>query len=74
MLVVAHNTLLRLGLCALLGLPIAHYRQVFPRLDNAAVIEIAVPVDGQSTPASLLSLNVPVTDRSGRLGGLAVPA
>lgn len=73
-LVVAHNTLLRLGLCALLGLPIAHYRQVFPRLDNAAVTEIAVPVDGQSRPASLLSLNVPVIDRSGRLGGLAVPA
>jgi broad specificity phosphatase PhoE len=72
-LVVAHNTLLRLGLCALLGLPIAHYRQVFPRLDNAAVTEIAVPVDGRGSPVSLLSLNVPVTDRSGRLGGLAVP-
>jgi probable phosphoglycerate mutase len=59
-LVVAHNTLLRLGLCALLGLPIAHYRQVFPRLDNAAVTEIAVPMDGRGSPVSLLSLNVPV--------------
>ncbi len=73
-LVVAHNTLLRLGLCALLGLPIARYRQVFPRLDNAAVTEIAVPVDDRGRPAALLSLNVPVTDRPGRLRGLAVPA
>ena len=42
-LVVAHNTLLRLGLCVLLGLPVARYRQVFPRLDNVAVTEIAAP-------------------------------
>jgi probable phosphoglycerate mutase len=57
-LVVAHNTLLRLGLCALLGLPVARYRQVFPRLDNVAVTEIALP-DGDG-PVALLSLNVPV--------------
>lgn len=56
-LVVAHNTLLRLGLCALLGLPVARYRQVFPRLDNVAVTELALG-DG---PAGLLSLNVPIT-------------
>jgi 2,3-bisphosphoglycerate-dependent phosphoglycerate mutase len=57
-LVVAHNTLLRLGLCVLLGLPVARYRQVFPRLDNVAVSEIAFPAgDG---PVALLSLNVPV--------------
>ena len=41
-LVVAHNTLLRLGLCVLIGLPVARYRHVFPRLDNAAVTEIAL--------------------------------
>jgi len=57
-LVVAHNTLLRLGLCVLLGLPVARYRQVFPRLDNVAVTEIALPHDGIG-PAALLSLNVP---------------
>jgi broad specificity phosphatase PhoE len=62
-LVVAHNTLLRLGLCALLGLPIARYRQVFPRLDNVAVTEIALP-DRGAGPAGLLSLNVPVGDRA----------
>ena len=59
MLVVAHNTLLRLGLCTLLGLPVARYRFVFPRLDNVAVTEIALPAD-PDTPAALLSLNVPV--------------
>ncbi len=62
-LVVAHNTLLRLGLCALVGLPLAHYRRVFPRLDSAAVTEVAVPSDG-TRPVALLSLNVPVSDRT----------
>jgi len=69
-LVVAHNTLLRLGLCALLGLPVARYRQVFPRLDNVAVTEIALPEtsspDLSAGPAALLSLNVPVGDRAAR--------
>ena len=58
-LVVAHNTLLRLGLCVLLGLPVARYRQVFPRLDNVAVTEIVLP-DGGTGPVALLSLNVPI--------------
>jgi broad specificity phosphatase PhoE len=56
-LVVAHNTVLRLALCVLLGLPVSGYRQSFPRLDNAAVTELAVPIDPQR-PVSLLSLNV----------------
>jgi broad specificity phosphatase PhoE len=60
-LVVAHNTALRLALCALIGLPLARYRQVFPRLQNVAVSELALPGGG---PASLLSLNVPVLDRA----------
>lgn len=58
-LVVAHNTLLRLGLCALIGVPTARYRHVFPRLDNAGVTEVAVSTD-PARPAALLSLNVPV--------------
>lgn len=57
-LVVAHNTLLRLALCALLELPLNRYRQVFPRLDNAAVTELVVRPDAGSTTA-LLGLNVP---------------
>lgn len=59
-LVVAHNTLLRLSLCALLGLPPAHYRRVFPRLENAAVSELSIPLDGHSL-GSLRSLNLPTT-------------
>ncbi|WP_405773966.1 histidine phosphatase family protein [Streptomyces sp. NBC_00859] len=54
-LVVAHNTLLRIALCSMLGIPVGRYRLVFPRLDNAAVTEIEV--DGART--ALRSLNVP---------------
>ncbi|MBO1330649.1 histidine phosphatase family protein [Streptomyces sp. VRA16 Mangrove soil] len=54
-LVVAHNTLIRIALCALLGVPVGRYRTVFPRLENAAVTEIEVRGD----EVSLLSLNVP---------------
>jgi broad specificity phosphatase PhoE len=56
-LVVAHNTVLRLALCALLGLPIARYRQLFPVLENAAITHLLIPADGEAS-ASLLSLNV----------------
>lgn len=55
-LVVAHSTLLRLALCALLGLPLPTYRQVFPRLDNVQVTEIKLSAD-PAQPAALLSLN-----------------
>ncbi|MEU9789654.1 histidine phosphatase family protein [Streptomyces sparsogenes] len=54
-LVVAHNSLLRMALCALLDIPVGRYRHVFPRLDNAAVSEIQVA--GERT--ALRSLNVP---------------
>jgi broad specificity phosphatase PhoE len=60
-LVVGHNTALRLGLCLLLGLPVARYRQVFPRLDNVAITEIALADRGEG-PAALLALNVPLGD------------
>ncbi|KUL32078.1 histidine phosphatase family protein [Streptomyces regalis] len=55
-LVVAHNTLLRLVLCTLLSIPPGEYRRVFPRLRNAAISELLVRTDGS---AALLSLNVP---------------
>ncbi|MBC9724465.1 histidine phosphatase family protein [Streptomyces sp. TRM68367] len=54
-LVVAHNTLLRLVLCRLLHIPPAEYRRVFPRLRNAAISELRLDTDS----AALLSLNVP---------------
>ena len=55
-LVVGHSTGLRLALCALLGLPVAHYRRIFPRLENVAVTELRLPAD-PAHPAALLSLN-----------------
>ncbi|MFJ8074919.1 histidine phosphatase family protein [Streptomyces sp. NPDC096176] len=56
-LVVAHNTLLRLVLCELLGIPLRDYRRVFPQLRNVAVTEIRLAGDGG--PAALLGLNLP---------------
>lgn len=61
-LVVAHNTLLRLVLCTLLSIPLGEYRRVFPRLHNAAITELRLDNHGS---AALLSLNVPCEpDRS----------
>ncbi|WP_435176576.1 histidine phosphatase family protein [Actinacidiphila sp. bgisy145] len=54
-LVVAHNTLFRLVLCQLLGIPAQHYRRVFPALRNCATTELRL----SATTASLLTLNVP---------------
>lgn len=54
-LVVAHNSVLRIALCALLDIPLGRYRLVFPILDNAAVSEIEM--DGERT--AMISLNVP---------------
>lgn len=55
-LVVAHNTLLRLSLCKLLEIPLRNYRTTFPALGNGAITEIRM--DGNRT--SLLQYNVPV--------------
>jgi probable phosphoglycerate mutase len=57
-LVVAHNTLLRLALCSLLGIEVRRYRTVFPRLDNGTLTTLRIS-PGQ-TLASLLSFNVPL--------------
>ncbi|GAA1296088.1 histidine phosphatase family protein [Streptomyces javensis] len=56
-LVVAHSTLVRLVLCQLLGIPLARYRQVFPRLENGALTELRL----RHGRASLLRLNAPAT-------------
>ncbi|MCX4880814.1 histidine phosphatase family protein [Streptomyces sp. NBC_00847] len=55
-LVVAHNTLLRLVLCGLLSVPLADYRRVLPQLRNAAVTELLMT----TRSVGLISLNVPV--------------
>lgn len=54
-LTVAHNTLFRLVLCRLLGIPEADYRRVFPGLRNCAVTELRV----SAGEVSLMSYNVP---------------
>ena len=56
-LVVAHSTLLRLVLCALLGIDPESYRQVFPNLRNATVTTLDLADDGA---AALDSYNVPI--------------
>ncbi|MDT0317704.1 histidine phosphatase family protein [Streptomyces millisiae] len=61
-LVVAHSTVLRLALCALLGLELGSYRRVFPRFENVAVTEVRLPAE-PGLPAALLSLNRPVLGR-----------
>lgn len=53
-LVVAHQTLLRLLLCDLLGLPLDRYRTVFPGLDPVGRTVVVATADG---PAGLRSLN-----------------
>ena len=55
-LVVAHNTLMRLLLCDVLGIDPDRYREVFPRLDNTAVTTLRT--DG--TRFALLRFNVPI--------------
>lgn len=62
-LVVAHNTLLRLVLCTLLSIPAQNYRRVLPRLRNAAITEVHMNSEGTT---ALLSLNVPCEEVDGR--------
>ncbi|GAA1192926.1 histidine phosphatase family protein [Prauserella alba] len=54
-LVVAHNTLLRLALCRLLGIPLPTYRRVLPQLENGAITEVGI----EAGHASLYRLNAP---------------
>jgi broad specificity phosphatase PhoE len=57
-LVVAHNTILRLALCGLLGIPLADYRRRLPLIDHGSVTELALGAGGA---AALRSLNVPLS-------------
>ncbi len=58
-LVVAHNTVLRLCLCRLLGIPLSSYRTAFPVIANAAVTEVVL--DGETS--GLRRLNQPTAPR-----------
>jgi probable phosphoglycerate mutase len=56
-LVVAHSTLIRLVVCAVLGVPLGEYRRRLPRLANCARTELQFT--GESV--ALLAYNVPPT-------------
>lgn len=66
LLVVSHNTALRLALCRLLGLDVATYRTTFPVLQPASLTTIRLRRDGRG-PA-LLGLNVPLPGTDGTDG------
>lgn len=55
-LLVAHNTLMRLVLCRLLSIPLSSYRTVVAHLANGARSEIAL-APGSDGPATLLAFN-----------------
>ena len=57
-LVVGHNTLTRLALCSLLGIPLARYRQAMPRMESGALTFIRL--DGSTGTCALLAFNVPL--------------
>ena len=61
-LVVAHNTLIRLALCSVMGIPLARYRAVFPAVRNGALTEIRL--EGEN--AALLRYNAPLGTAVGR--------
>jgi probable phosphoglycerate mutase len=63
LLVVAHNTLIRLLTCSVLGVPLAEYRRRLPVLGSATTTTLRFPAsdrpDGNG-PVALLAYNVPV--------------
>jgi 2,3-bisphosphoglycerate-dependent phosphoglycerate mutase len=56
-LVIAHNTIIRLALCSLLGIPLANYRTVFPSVRNGALTEIRL----ENEEMALLQYNSPLS-------------
>ncbi|MHB8294092.1 MAG: histidine phosphatase family protein [Acidimicrobiales bacterium] len=58
-LVVTHNSLIRLVLCHLLGIPLPEYRSRFPSIDNCCLNEVHV-LPGEQ--AELRQFNVPVVE------------
>ena len=56
-LVVAHNTFIRLVLCGFLGIPLGSYRTVFPAVRNGELTELGI--DGLTV--SLLRYNAPLS-------------
>jgi len=65
-LLVAHNTLLRLALCRILGVPLGRYRRVMPRVVNGAVSEVRFDENG----GALYSFNDAGTPSHGSSGAI----
>jgi broad specificity phosphatase PhoE len=57
-LVVAHNTVIRLALCSLFSIPLARYRTIFPTIRNGALTEIQL----ENEKAALLQYNCPLDE------------
>ena len=60
-LVVAHNTLIRLALCSVMGIALARSRTVFPAVRNGALTEVGL--EGEN--AALLQYNSPLCTADG---------
>jgi probable phosphoglycerate mutase len=60
-LIVAHSSLLRIALCQMIGVPISHYRAIFPFVHNCSLTEIKI-TNGH---ASILMFNAPISPHSG---------
>jgi broad specificity phosphatase PhoE len=58
-LVVAHTTAIRLALCELIGLPLRHYRRIFPSLRNCGLTEIRL-TGGPDREVALLEFNTSI--------------
>lgn len=67
-LVVTHNSLVRLVLCHLLGIPLAEYRRRFPAVDSCLLTHVRVLPGRQ---AALLAFNAPPTQAWGAGEGVA---
>lgn len=67
-LVVTHNSLIRLVLCHLLGIPLAEYRRRFPAVENCFLTQVRVLPGRQ---AALLAFNAPPTQAWGAEEGVA---
>lgn len=66
-LIVGHATLMRLMLCDLIGLDPNWYRDIFPALDNSALLELDFPYSGESDwpgRARVLGINMPPVPRA----------
>ena len=57
-LVVAHNSVIRLALCRLLGAPLGDYRRLYPAVRNCALTEVRMT----GRRPALLKFNVPVEE------------